>query len=445
MSYRSSLKGPHPNLWHPFSRAVAEGIPLPRVVSGHGTTLTLDDGRTVLDCISSWWVNLHGHAHPKIADAIDAQARRLEHVIFAGFTHEPAERLAEALAVALPGSLSRVFYSDDGSTAVEVALKMACQYWRNLGEPRPGFLAFEGGYHGDTFGAMSAGARSAFSEAFDDLLFDVEHLPFPETWIGDPEASRREDEAVARLQERLADPERRVAAVVIEPLVQGAGGMRMCSEGFLQRVREATRNTDTLLIFDEVMTGFGRTGEWFACERAGVQPDLICLAKGLTGGFVPLAATVASDEVYQAFSAGDPDKTLWHGHSYTANPIGCAAALASLELMRESEPVFRGMEAHHRAFLRTLDPATTQRRRVTGTIAAFDLKTRTASGYFNPVGDVIKARTLSRGLLLRPLGNTVYVMPPYSLTKEEREDMYEGIRGLVQEALADVGGGASER
>ena len=426
---------PHPNVWYPFTPIEGMATPL-KVVGGRGARVVLEDGRELLDCISSWWVTLHGHGHPAIADAIHAQALELEHVIFAGFTHEPAERLAEALADMLPGDLSRVFFSDDGSTAVEVALKMAYQYWVNRSESRQTFLAFEGAYHGDTVGAMSVGAESAFTGVFGELLFDVERLPFPSTWIGDEGAPEREAEVLETLRARLAATDRPVAGVIAEPLVQGAGGMRMCRADFLRGVRAATAEAGTLLILDEVMTGFGRTGARFACERAGVAPDLICLSKGLTGGFLPLAVTVASERVYQAFVSREAAKTFWHGHSYTANPLGCAAALASLELLRENAEAFQGMEAHHRAFLARLDPALTERPRVTGTIAAFAVRTRGTGGYFDDIGDEIKRRTVDKGLLLRPLGSTLYLMPPYCVTDEEREQMYAGVLGLVRDAMS---------
>jgi adenosylmethionine-8-amino-7-oxononanoate aminotransferase len=424
--------GPHPNVWYPFTPIEGMATPL-KVVGGHGSRIVLEDGRELIDCISSWWVNLHGHGHPRIAEAIHTQALELEHVIFAGFTHEPAERLSAALADMLPGNLSRVFFSDDGSTAVETALKMAYQYWVNLGERRPTFIAFEGAYHGDTFGAMSVGAESPFTGVFGELLFDVERLPFPFTWIGDDGAAEREDEVLLALRARLAQTDRPVAGVIAEPLIQGAGGMRMCRTEFLQGLRRATAEADVLLILDEVMTGFGRTGRRFACERADVEPDLICLSKGITGGFLPLAVTVASSRVYEAFVSREAEKTFWHGHSYTANPLGCAAGLASLELLAENEPVFRGMEAHHREFLARLDPAVTERPRVTGTIAAFDLRTSGSGDYFDRIGPDIKRLSHQRGLLLRPLGNTIYLMPPYSLTQAEREEVYDGVLAVVEE------------
>lgn len=429
------MSGPHPKVWYPFTPIEGMLTPL-KVVRAEGTRIFLEDGRSLVDCISSWWVNVHGHAHPRVAEAIHRQALELEHVIFAGFTHEPAERLAESLASMLPGDLSRVFFSDDGSTSVEVALKMAYQHWVNRGERRPTFIAFDGAYHGDTFGAMSVGAKSAFTGVFGDLLFGVERLPFPETWIGDGSVAEREAAVVEGLRARLADRSKpAVAAVIAEPLIQGAGGMRMCRDDFLRELWRVTEEAGTLLILDEVMTGFGRTGARFACERVGIEPDLICLSKGLTAGFLPLAVTVASTRVYETFVSREAMKTFWHGHSYTANPLGCAAALASIELLEENRPVWSGLEGHHRDFLDRLDPELTARPRVTGTVAAFDLRTEGAGGYFDSVGDVVKRKTLDKGLLLRPLGNTVYFMPPYSLTDDERTRMYDGTLELVEEVV----------
>ncbi|MEX1011295.1 MAG: adenosylmethionine--8-amino-7-oxononanoate transaminase [Balneolaceae bacterium] len=422
----------HPNIWPPFTILGKTKKPL-RVQSGRGIWLTLEDGREVIDCISSWWVNLHGHTHPAIIEAIHAQASKLEHVIFSNFTHQPAEELAEKLTSVLPGDLNRVFFSDNGSTAVEVALKMAWQYWKNRGENRKRFIAFEGAYHGDTVGAMSAGARSVFSQVFNDLLFEVEYLPWPETWIGDESAGEREDAIIEILESRLEKNPELYAGVIVEPLVQGAGGMRCCREQFLQKIKGSLKQTHTLLIFDEVMTGFGRTGEWFAAERAMVEPDIICLAKGLTGGFLPMAVTVCSDTIYDAFYSGDPLKTLWHGHSYTANPLGCAAALASFELMKESESDFRGMEAIHKEHLlsiATMEQVT--RARVMGTIAAFNIQNREGSGYLNPVADLIKSECVDAGLLLRPLGNVVYLMPPYCIEPEELSTVYQKIAQLIK-------------
>lgn len=423
----------HPHLWHPFTQAKTAPPPL-KVKSAHGVWLELDTGHRLLDCISSWWVNLHGHAHPQIAEAIYQQATQLEHVIFAGFSHDPAEQLAERLVQKLPAPLSRVFFSDNGSTAVEVALKMAYQYWANQGQPRTTFLAFEGAYHGDTFGAMSVGARSLFSEVFTNLLFEVEFVPYPETWLGDEQVSAREAHTLNLLADKLSRAGDRYAGILIEPLVQGAGGMRMCRPEFLQQLQQLARDHHTLLLLDEVMTGFGRTGDWFACVKAQIQPDILCLSKGLTGGFLPLSVTVATEAIYRAFYSDDPLKTLYHGHSYTANPLGCAAALASLELTTTSEPVFRGFEARHRHYLETLrsHPNLT-RLRVMGTIAAMDVITPDQTGYLNQVGLDIRQRAIALGFLLRPLGNVLYLMPPYCITETELASVYQAIHTLLDE------------
>lgn len=428
------MKKFHPNIWYPFTITKKAPVPL-KVSKGNGLRLELEDGRNIMDCISSWWVNIHGHSHPKIAEAISEQAQKLEQVIFANFTHEPAEKLCERLTSELPGNLNRVFFSDDGSTAVEVAMKMAYQYWRNRGQERKKFICFEGAYHGDTFGAMSAGARSVFTDVFKDLLFDVDFLPYPETWTGDETVGEREDEIIHQLEKMLDGQPETYAGILIEPLVQGAGGMRMCREDFLQKLHWVNRQFDTLLLFDEVMTGFGRTGDWFASRRSQVEPDLICLAKGLTGGFLPLSVTVASDEIFEAFDSADPMKTFWHGHSYTANPLGCAAALASLDLMEKNEPVFTEMESWHKKYLADLsDHPRLKRQRVTGTIAAMDIINEEEDGYLNPVADFIKKNCVDKGLLLRPLGNVLYLMPPYCTTKNELAEMYDGILELLDEA-----------
>lgn len=423
----------HPNIWYPFT--ILKEAPTPvKVKSGDGLWLELDDGRRIMDCISSWWVNIHGHAHPKMAKAIADQAARLEQVIFANFTHDPAEQLSEQLTGQLPGDLNRVFFSDDGSTAVEVAMKMAYQYWRNKGEERTKFICFEGAYHGDTFGAMSAGERSVFTEVFDDLLLDVDFLPYPDTWIGDYTVSEREDEVIRDLEQMLDENPGTYAGIMIEPLVQGAGGMNMCREDFLQKLHWVNRQFDTLLIFDEVMTGFGRTGDWFASRRAQVEPDLIALAKGLTGGYLPLSVTVASDEIFEAFNSSDPIKTFWHGHSYTANPIGCAAGLASMELMHENEPTFTEMQKWHENELHKLrDHPKLKKHRVKGTIAAVEIDTDGEDGYLNPVANKIKEECVDKGLLLRPLGNVLYLMPPYCTTREQLKQMYRGITELLEE------------
>ncbi|MBF0394720.1 MAG: adenosylmethionine--8-amino-7-oxononanoate transaminase [Alphaproteobacteria bacterium] len=394
------------HVWHPFTQAATAPPPVV-MVGGRGAELIAADGRAYLDMVSSWWVNLHGHAHPAIAAAIAAQAGRLEQVLFADFTHEPAVRLAARMASLLPGDLDRVFYSDDGSTAVEVALKMAWQVWANRGEPRRRFVAFDGGYHGDTLGAMSVGAASGYFRAWKDLLVPVDAAPFPATWEGcDPRAGEAASlDAVDRL---LAPGD--VAAVIVEPLVQGAAGMRMCRPEFLRALADLVRARGSLLVLDEVMTGFGRTGAHFACLKAGIQPDLVCLSKGLTGGFLPLSMTVASEALYREFLGPDLGRAFLHGHSYTANPLGCAAGLASLDLLLDPacQARIEAIEAFHRARLAKVAPR--WRPRLCGTIAALDLG---EGGYGSDLAPRLKRFFLDRGLLLRPLGPTIYLLPPY--------------------------------
>jgi adenosylmethionine-8-amino-7-oxononanoate aminotransferase len=291
-------------IWHPFTQAKTDLLPI-KVKSAQGVWLTLENDQQILDAISSWWVNLHGHSHPTIAAAIYEQAKTLEQVIFAGFTHDPAEQLADRLLTRLPDSLKAVFFSDNGSTAVEVALKMAYQFWVNQGQKRSSFLAFENAYHGDTFGAMAVGGRSLFTQPFEDLLVEVDFIPFPETYWDDPRVEETERLSLCILEKKLESNPDRYAAILIEPLVQGAAGMRMCRPEFLQQVVQCCRDWNTIVIFDEVMTGFGRTGDWFACIKAAVSPDIICLSKGLTGGFLPLSVTIATEEIYQAFYSND--------------------------------------------------------------------------------------------------------------------------------------------
>ncbi|MEX2449412.1 MAG: adenosylmethionine--8-amino-7-oxononanoate transaminase [Rhodospirillales bacterium] len=423
-------------IWHPFTQAQTAPDAIP-ISHGKGAVLYGEDGREYLDLISSWWVNLHGHAHPKIVEAISEQAAKLEHVIFAGFTHAPAVTLAERLGGILPGGLTRVFYSDNGSTAVEVALKLAYQAWRNKGEARTKFLAFEGGYHGDTVGAMSLGQSSGFFGAWRDLLFDVECMPFPATWQGDDEVARKEEESLAWLERYLDAHGADTCAMILEPLVQGAGGMRMCRPEFLRAAVERLRAANVLVIFDEVMTGFGRTGAAFAAIKAGTAPDIVCLSKGLTGGFLPLAATVCRDDLYEAFLGDTFETAFTHGHSFSANPLGCAAALASLDLLEAPETGARiaGIEAVHRRRLAGLGALSAfEHPRRMGTIAAIDVKTGD-SGYTAAVGARLKTFFLAQGLLIRPLGNVIYVLPPYCIGEEPLNRAYDAIEAAARGIL----------
>ncbi|MDX2259081.1 MAG: adenosylmethionine--8-amino-7-oxononanoate transaminase [Hyphomicrobiaceae bacterium] len=418
-------------VWHPFTQAAVEPAPV-AIARTEGACLVTADGRRILDAISSWWVVTHGHRHPAIEAAIIAAAGRLDQVIFAGFTHQPAEDLARALVGIAPAGLTRVFYSDSGSTAVEVAIKMALGTWHNRGHPgRSRILALEHAYHGDTIGTMSAGARGVFNAAYGPLLFEVGRLPLPGPGV------REAAVAIERLESECRGG--RVAALLVEPLVLGAGGMLAWPAATLADMAEVCRRHDVLLIADEVMTGFGRTGTLFAVEQAGIAPDILCLAKGLTGGALPLAATLASEEVYQAHLSRDRTKTFFHSSSYTANPIACAAGLANLGVW-EAEPVLQRIAAlaiRQQAAVGALAGKGPLRApRAIGTIAAVDVAVPDA-GYLASVGLAIRRAALARDVLVRPLGNTIYVMPPYCVTAEEIGSIYGAIEESVAEAMRE--------
>jgi adenosylmethionine---8-amino-7-oxononanoate aminotransferase len=426
------------NLWHPFTQ---EGVdPPPLIVrGGKGVFLETQDGRQILDAISSWWVNLHGHSHPAIAQAVAEQAAKLEHVLFAGFSHEPAEELASRLGKVVPAPLRHVFFSDDGSTAVEVALKLALQYWKNCGRPKKSrIVALENAYHGDTVGAMSVSDDSPFTAAFDSLRIPVLRT-HSASCANCPVGLTRATchiECLNKLEKLLNEQGEEIAAVIVEPLLQGAGGMIVHPEQFLAGVRRLTEAHDVLLIADEVLTGFGRTGRMFACERAAVVPDLMCVAKGLTGGFLPLAATFATDRIHDAFVGGDRMRAFFHGHSYTANPIACAAANASLQIF-DHEPVFERIAAIEKIHQERL-PAFAAHSGVAdvrhiGTVAAIELNVPDA-GYLSSLRPRLYQYFLSRGVLLRPLGNVVYILPPYVITPDQVNFVYD----VIQDALAWV-------
>jgi adenosylmethionine-8-amino-7-oxononanoate aminotransferase len=381
-----------------------------------GAFLYDQNDRAIFDGISSWWVTLHGHGQPEIARAIAEQAAILEQVIFTDFTHEPAAVLARELSAVLPGSPSRCFFSDDGSTAVEVALKIAIQYWANAGEKRPLVAALENAYHGDTFGAMSVSGRGLFTAPFQERLFEVVRLPDPSS--GDLPAA---------LNQLIANHGNELAAIIVEPLLLGAGGMRVYGEQLLRDIREHANQTGVLFIADEVLTGFGRTGPLFACERAGIEPDIICLSKGLTGGFLPLGVTAVREEIFERFVSDDRSRMLFHGHSYTANPIACAAARASLKLLDEASKLRRDAieEVHRDRLARLSRHQRVRNTRVLGTLGAFDLAD--SSGYLDPRGSALAEYALQNNILLRPLGGTVYLLPPFCTVPEELLYAYEVI------------------
>ena len=416
----------HPHLWHPTTQVATSPVPL-EVRSARGCVLELQDGRQLIDGISSWWVTLHGHAEPSIAAAIGRQALQLEQVIFANFSHQPAEQLATRLA-ALTG-LERLFFSDNGSTAVEVALKIAWQWWRNQGSDRRRLIAFEGAYHGDTFGAMAVGDRSIFTAPYEELLFDVARISWPHTHWGDESVEAREAQALLQLEQALAVP---TAAVILEPLIQGAAGMHMVRPSFLRAVQERVQAQGALLIADEVMTGFGRTGSLFACQRSGLQPDLMALSKGLTGGFLPMGVTMASERLYRGFISETPAQTFFHGHSFTANPLGCAAALASLDLLQHNPERYQQFDARHIPLLEELaQHPLVKRIRGQGTVAAFELDAGSTS-YLNPIGKQLQRHCLDQGVYVRPLGNVVYLLPPLSISAAQLEQCYAAIRSALE-------------
>ena len=410
-------KGGSP-IWHPFTQHALQPEMVP-ISGARGAWLKTRDGDLILDAISSWWVVTHGHCHPRIVGAIEEQARRLDQVIFAGYTHAPAEMLARGLIEMAPPGLAHVFFSDSGSTSVEVALKMALGYWRNIGAPRSRIVALEHGYHGDTVGGMSVGARGVFSAAYEPLLFEVGRIPFP--------AAGREQATLDAFDAACAaEP---VAALILEPLILGAGGMLIYSESVLRELKRIAEKHGALLIADEVMTGWGRTGALFACAKADVSPDIMCLAKGITGGSLPLAATLCTPAVFAAHHSADRTKTFFHSSSYTANPIACAAAVANLDIW-QTEPIEDRLAALAEAQARRLALFDGDTRfanvRQLGTISALDLKVPDA-GYLAAAGPRLTQFFLERGVLLRPLGNTIYVMPPYCITPAELDLIYDAV------------------
>ena len=412
-------------VWHPFTQhGLGEDIPL--IDRAEGAALYGADGRRYVDAISSWWVTTHGHCHPRIMAAIREQAGKLDQLIFAGWTHAPAETLARGLVDITPAPLRHAFFSDSGSTSVEVALKMALGTWLNRGEPRHKIAVMAHSYHGDTIGTMSVGERGVYNRAYEPLLFDVAKLPFPR---GDGETT------IAALENLCAqDPP---AALIVEPLILGAGGMLIYPPHVLKALRDVCAREGVLFIADEVMTGWGRTGTLFACDQAGIAPDIMCLSKGLTGGAIPLAVTLATKEIFDAHLSDDRARMFFHSSSYTANPIACAAANANLAIWRD-EPVRQqvlelGVRQQHR--LDRLDhPAIVGKRRL-GTIVAMEF-VDPYGDYLSAMGPLLGKFFRQRGLLLRPMGNTVYVMPPYCIDDEDLDAIYEAILLAAHELSA---------
>jgi len=400
-------------------------LPVP-IVKGKGALVFDERGRSYIDAISSWWVNLHGHAHPFIAKKIAEQAAKLEHIIFAGFTHEGAVSLGEQLLKILPGNQRKVFYSDNGSTAVEVALKMSFQYWRNRGKSKTKVIAFENAYHGDTFGSMSVSGRGLFTKPFESLLFDVIHIPAP--FHGNEKKSFTAFRNAAKRKD--------IAAFIFEPLVMGAAGMQMYGNESLDVLLSFSAERNILTIADEVFTGFGRTGRLFAVDYLTQKPDIICLSKGITGGFMPLGATTCTDKIYRGFLSNDDTKTFFHGHSYTANPLACAAALASINLLKSSvcRHQIQYITGRHSAFAQKIarHPAV-KNVRFTGTIMAIEIRTKESDSYLNSSREFFYNFFIRKGIIMRPLGNIIYFLPPYCIREKEMNAVYTSITESLEQ------------
>lgn len=423
MERTTALKADQDYVWHPFTQMQTAPEPL-HIVRALGTKLFDSDGKSYIDANSSWWVNVHGHGHPHLAAALSEQFQRVDHIIFAGATHDPAIRLAKRVVELLPADLEKVFFSDDGSTAIEVALKMAFQYWHNQQEDRKRVIALEGAYHGDTFGAMSVGARDVFNKPFEPFFFDVDFLEFPTT---------KNAHAILHQAEDLLKTGE-VAALIIEPLIQGSAGMRMYPSAFLDQLVSLCKKYGALVIFDEVMTGWGRTGRMFALNYLKQVPDMVCLSKGLTGGVLPLGLTVTTQKIYDAFLHDETAKAFLHGHSFTGSALACAAANASLDLFEEPDTweAIERIEEQHLVFaqrLKKLDKVSGIG--VCGTILRFEINADD-SGYFSGKRDLIYQHMLDNGVLMRPLGNVLFINPPYCITDEELNTIYFVIDSLLE-------------
>lgn len=422
----SLLKKDKRFVWHPFTQMQTAEEPL-EVIKAEKTLLHTADGKTYIDCNSSWWVNVHGHCHPHIGKAISNQFAQLDHVIFAGATHPKAVELAERIIDILPENhFQKVFFSDNGSTAVEVSLKMVFQYWHNKNESKKRILALDGAYHGDTFGAMAVGQRGYFNAPFEHFFFDVDQLEFPS----------KDKEQILLIQAEKLFKTNEFAAVIVEPLIQGSAGMRTYSSTWLDQLIALARRYNVLVIFDEVMTAWGRTGKLFAMNHCKEVPDIVCLSKGLTGGVMPLGLTVSTDKIYDAFLSDEKTKALLHGHSFTGNPLACAVACASLDIFEESE-TWQKIDficQKNSEFIDQLnDHPNILETRQCGTILAIELKTGEGNTYFSSIRDVAYRYFLENGMLLRPLGNVIFINPPYCIKESELEFTHTKIRTFINQ------------
>ena len=420
----SVLEKDKQHVWHPFTQMKTAEAPLD-IVKSEGTLLIDRDGKEYIDCNSSWWVNVHGHCHPHIIKAVTEQISKIDHIIFADATHEPAVKLAERVCKILPESFQKVFFSDNGSTAIEVALKMVFQFWFNQGIEKKRILAIDGAYHGDTFGAMSVGERGFFNRPFEAFFFDVDYLDFPTSEI--------EDEQLQKAEELFKTGQ--FAGLIVEPLIQGSAGMRIYSADWLNKLVALAQKYDVLVIFDEVMTAWGRTGKMFALEHCSVVPDIICLSKGLTGGVVPLGLTVTSDKIYNQFLSDETVKALLHGHSFTGNAIACACANASLDIF-ELNFTWKNIDRiskSHVEFIETIHSHSKVKTvRHLGTILAIEIEEGQETTYFSSIKKKAFDYFKENGMLLRPLGNVLYLNPPYCITEEQLSKVYSHLRSFLE-------------
>jgi adenosylmethionine-8-amino-7-oxononanoate aminotransferase len=398
-------------VWHPFTQHQTADEPL-YIVKSKRVYLTDIKGDKYIDCNSSWWVNIHGHNYPPLMKAIKIQLKKIDHIIFADATHSPAIKLAKHICELLPVEFQKVFYSDNGSTAVEVAIKMALQYWSNIGNPKTEAIAMRGAYHGDTFGAMSIGERNYFNKPFEPLFFDVHYIDFPN--------ETTESQILKEAEEKFKTG--KIAFIILEPLIQGASGMRMYSCEFLNQLVRLAKRYNVLVIFDEVMTGWGRLGTWFALNQIEETPDLICLSKGLTGGIFPLGVTVTTNQVYESFLSQETKNAFLHGHSFTANPIACATALKNIELLNKPS-VWKRIKSIEKQLAKFVSKHITNPKikaiRSKGTILAFELDGFEETDYFSKNNHLYYKKLRDKKLFIRPLGNTIYLNPPYCITKKE--------------------------
>ena len=414
------------HLWHPYTQHKTATLPI-AIKRGEGALLWDENGKEYIDAIASWWVNPYGHSNKFIADAIYKQLTTLEHVLFGGFSHEPAIILAEKLVEILPKNQQKFFFSDNGSTAVEIAIKVALQYFFNRGQKKTTIIAFENAFHGDTFAAMAASGISFFTEAFQGMFIDVVRIPVPTK--GQEEGSYN---ALAK-----AIKNHNCAGFIFEPLVQGAAGMVMYERETLDKLIQICQESNVLTIADEVMTGFGKTGKTFACDYLAQKPDMMCLSKALTGGTIPMAITTFTQDIFEAFYDEDINKALFHGHTFTANPTGCAAALASLELLKtqEMQENIARVNKSHLAFQKHIEShpkvSTT---RVLGVIFALEIQTESAESYYGAMRNKLYNFFIENGIVIRPVGNIVYILPPYIITDQQLQKVYE----VVEKALEIV-------